>query len=346
MGENDKADHGKLMYTKLMANNHPPLNESEIIPNKQFNCPYIGLESDPTTLISFPNTANYCHKTKPARPVDTEHQRQFCLTEAYPICKIFQQHKTTPLPKIVAVEPRREKNPLRFFWISLSFLAVITLLVLAAFWVRSNWSSLFNNGFSISPQAGQTTSIPALSYPTAVVATPIPSDTPTLDLPLAVIILTPEVFETQSDTPTPLPTATSSPTPTPVPSSTQLTPGPALNTPFGPDQQFLLHKVVVGESLGNVAVLYRTSADVIRASNVLIEGASLWPDTILVILPGVTDLSQVQKFQVIQLKTPILPEDLAKEYQVNLEELLEYNKLDAEILIPAGRWLILPVNPS
>lgn len=329
-----------------MANTQFNQDDSEKSPNKQFNCPYIGLQSDPTTLISFPNSANYCHKTKPARPVETEHQRQFCLTEAYPICKIYQQHKTTPLPKITAIEPRREKNPLRIFWISLGFLAVITLLVLAAFWLRSNWSTLFTDGFSIAPQTGQSTSLPALSSPTVILATPIPSITATFDLPLAVIILTPAVFETQIDTPTLPPTATSSPTPTLVPSSTQLTPGPALNTPFGPDQQFLLHKVAVGESLGNLAVLYRTSADVIRASNVLIEGASLWPDTILVILPGVTDISQVQKFQVIQLKTPILPEDLAEEYQVSLEELLETNQLNAEVLIPTGRWLILPANPS
>ncbi len=320
-----------------MAHNNSTYDQSDNPKQRPLNCPYLGIEEDPATWLSYANSANLCYKFKPARPVDTAHQRQFCLTQAYPICKIYAQNSASPLPTIATVEPRQEGNPLRFFWISLAVLSVITLLVVLSFWLRANWEDLYGN------------SIPALApLPTDanLAANILPSQTPTEELLAAIELLPPIATSTLSASPTPSlsPTITHSPTASPTPTATQPTPGPALNTPFGPQKSFLLHRVATGESLGNLAVIYRTSAEVIRAANVLIEGASVWPDTILVIYPGITDPSQVTRFQVVQLKSPAYPEDLAAEYQVSLEELLEHNLLDAQVLIPIGRWLVIPVS--
>ncbi|OQY26353.1 MAG: hypothetical protein B6I38_11505, partial [Anaerolineaceae bacterium 4572_5.1] len=82
-----------------------------------------------------------------------------------------------------------------------------------------------------------------------------------------------------SVTPTPVisPTPTISLTPTPVPTST-ITPtasptlGPNLGTPFGREEQYILHRVASGESLGNLAYEYDTSIEAIRVASNLREG--------------------------------------------------------------------------
>jgi hypothetical protein len=320
-----------------MAHDNSTYDQSENSKQRSLNCPYLGIEEDPATWLSYANSANFCYKIKPARPVEPAHQRQFCLTQAYPICKIYTQNSASPLPSIATIEPRQERNPLRFFWISLAILSIITLLVVISFWLRANWDDLSGNSM-----AAQT----PVSTDANLAASVLPSQIPTEELLAAIELLPSIATSTQSASPTPSlsPTLAHSPTASFTPTPTQPTPGPALNTPFGPQKRFLLHRVATGESLGNLAVIYRTSADVIRAANVLIEGASVWPDTILVIYPGVTDPSQVTRFQVVQLKSPAYPEDLAAEYQVSLEELLEHNLLVAQVLIPVGRWLVIPVS--
>lgn len=330
-----------MKYTKFMADAKQNNNLSENDQPRNMSCPYLGLESDPTTWLSYANSGNFCHRLSTPKPVDVRHQRQFCLTQAHPICKIYAQDTPAPLPSVSSVEQRSKNHQLRLIAWVLILLVTITGLLILTFWLYANWEDFTNRLFSAQPAISNLTATAQEPFPTK-----IPTQTPTSFIGLASEFLPPiaTATPTASATPTLEPTPTLSSTPQPSLTPTQPTPGPALNTPFGPGNQFLLHRVATGESLGNLAIIYRTSTDVIRAANVLIEGASVWPDTVLVIYPDVIDPSQVTRFRVIQLKDPAYPEDIATQHQVPLEALLEYNQLDPQVLIPAGRWLVLPVS--
>ena len=324
----------------------PAKPEAETQPNRAYNaCPFMGLEEEPGTWLSYTNSANFCHRQGNPRPIDLDHQRKFCLTQAYPTCKVYSKYLNAPLPDAAAIAAKAKRRPVRRLWAIVAIYTTVLLVVIAAtqqtinweFWQNFNWPS-------------QQETAPGLSTPAAITASPTiasptiasPSPTITQIQPLTLALLTPLV-ESHSITPTlrPLPTASATPTYTAEPA--QPTPGPNLETPFGPNQEYILHQVKTGESLGNLAAQYHTSVEVIRAINPLIEGASIWPDKVLVILPGATDPAQAIKFNAIQLQAPAYPAQLAREYLVSLDEIVFYNQLDAQARIPTGRWLIIPV---
>lgn len=326
-----------------MADTNPNHNTQQENTHQQSICPFLGLEDDPDTWLSFANGANHCHKFTPARPVDLRHQRRSCLTQAYPRCKIYTQGTHAPLTSITSIEPRQENQTNQRLGMLLAGLIVISLLITGAFWLHANWGGLSQR--FLSAPSSENVLAPA---EVAQASTETPQSTPSLVL-AELQTSEPSATLPPSATPTipPTKTATLSPTLSPTPRLTATptgpTPGPALNTPFGPQNSFLLHRVVIGESLGNLAWSYHTTAEVIQAANVLIEGASIWPDTVLVIYPNVKDPGQVTRFLVVCLETPTLPEDIAAEYLADLQALLEFNQINARVMIPAGRWLVIPV---
>lgn len=96
--------------------------------------------------------------------------------------------------------------------------------------------------------------------------------------------------------------------------------------------------------MGTLVSLYNTTNRVIEASNVLVEGASIWPGTILVIVPGEKDPAAVTRFRVVQVETPTTVSQLAEDYGVSADDLRTYNSLGEADLIPAGRYLIIPAE--
>jgi LysM repeat protein len=166
--------------------------------------------------------------------------------------------------------------------------------------------------------------------------------TATLFIGLVSVENTPTQMElppTETPSPTaepPTPTQTTSPT-IPVP-----TEGPDMGTPFGPSLEFTLHTVQPSEALSAIARTYNTSVEVIRASNVLIEGASVWPGKVLVIIPGETDPTKTIKFCVMRLSVPITVEQLAQLQRISVDDIRFYNVLGPDETIPAHRWLIFP----
>jgi hypothetical protein len=116
-----------------------------------------------------------------------------------------------------------------------------------------------------------------------------------------------------------------------------------MGTPFGAGNRFAFHTVKIGESLSLVAETYQTTVGVIQASNVLIEGASIWPGTVLVILPGEKNQDNVQKYLAILVEEPTLVTSLSLEHSILPEEFRELNSLGEDDMIPAGRWIIVPV---
>jgi len=129
-----------------------------------------------------------------------------------------------------------------------------------------------------------------------------------------------------------------------APTEFQPTPGPVMEIPFGPDERFVLHTVKQAESYSKIVETYQTSIEVIQNTNDLIEEASLWVDTILVIMPGQTKSSGVPKFRIVLLENPTSVSDLAEEHGVSADEVIYYNSLGSIEIIPTGRWLIIPIG--
>lgn len=126
-------------------------------------------------------------------------------------------------------------------------------------------------------------------------------------------------------------------TPSPFP-----TPGPVLETPFGPDGRYLIHLVIEGESFMYLENIYNTSEAVIKTTNMLIPGTSLWPGTNLVILPGVSDPEDLPLFKVTYIDRPTELSAISMECGISSEALREYNSLGEGDVIQPGRWLIIP----
>jgi hypothetical protein len=117
----------------------------------------------------------------------------------------------------------------------------------------------------------------------------------------------------------------------------------ALTEPFGPNKEFILHQVKSGESLSMIEGFYLTSAEVIRKVNKITGSVQI--DRVLVILLNQTDPSDVPLFEVVNIDEEISVNDLALELGVPAADLVYYNGLESDTLIPAGQWIIYQALP-
>ena len=117
----------------------------------------------------------------------------------------------------------------------------------------------------------------------------------------------------------------------------------ALTAPFGPNNEYVLHRVKSTENISTLETLYLTSRAVIQESNI-IQG-SIRIDQVLVILPDVTDPTGLTTFRVTQLDTDISVEDLADQLGVPASDLVYYNDLTPGQILTSGQWIIYPAQP-
>ena len=101
---------------------------------------------------------------------------------------------------------------------------------------------------------------------------------------------------------------------------------------------------MAGESMGTLVSLYNTSNRVIEASNVLTPGASIWPGTVLLIVPGEKNAEAVIRFRVVLLESSTTVDDLSAQYSVSAEDIRMYNSLGPGDTVPAGRYIIIPAS--
>lgn len=290
-------------------------------------CPYLGLQDDPHSWLSFPNPGNLCFHAQPPQSIVEEHQKYFCLSQNYNQCPVYQSSGDQPLPEaLVHAIPAKEKiaDPRR-----MAIAATVMVLVgIILFSVLITIRSQAAERSALMTAAAQTPTVDPLAIHLTQEAA-LPSATP----------VPPTATATRVSTWTP--TATKTPNPTPTPEPTHFA---EFGERFGANQEYVLYRLNDGESLENVAKAYETRAEVIRASNILIEGASVQPGTVLLLMPGVTDPSGLIKFKIVQVLVPTLPKHIAAQNNVPLEILVEYNQIDPERLVPGGRWLFFPVQ--
>jgi len=130
-------------------------------------------------------------------------------------------------------------------------------------------------------------------------------------------------------------TPTATPTAIPTPDLSY-----ALTEPFGPNAEYVLHKVAQGEGTYSIEGLYLTSSAVIRALNGF-DGA-LQPEQILVILLERRDPSGITPLSVFYVEEALQVEAVADYLGIYTADLLFYNNLQAGEIIPAGRYVIYP----
>ncbi len=294
------------------------------------SCTYLGMEEDRDTVAGFPSVRNRCYRPAPPCAVAQDHQRDYCLSGEHVNCAAFNQPPATGMPAIWSVakmpyltQPRRRQPA----WL----LILVTCLIVLAI---SLLSPLLNLP-ALAPNLGQ-------FFPATLA--PLPSHTP----PAA---FQPPPVPTATPTPPASPTPTASPTPSPTPSPTY-TPGPtvvpgfALETPALQEPRLMLHKVRPGEGFTMLAAFYNIREAAIRQINTYPSGP-LWLDSVVVVPLDDINLDNLPVFEVYQVTQDDLTlAALAEQRSLSLELLCKYNQALPGDILPAGRWLLLPLGPS
>jgi LysM repeat protein len=156
-------------------------------------------------------------------------------------------------------------------------------------------------------------------------------------LPAGLWLLIPRPEKTPTPTPTASPTRT--PTATPTITPTQLTPGPGLNKPFGPDGKYLVHITVGGESIEYLSAQFKTSPDVIKKVNFSANQFGLWVDTPLIVLPGQKDEASAVPMQAVWIDQAVAVSDFIKKYQVD-ESTFRWDNGIIGDQVQASRWVV------
>lgn len=286
--------------------------------NVQPFCPHLGLKSDPTTSFSFPSKGNACFHAKGRPTPELEYQRATCLSAMHINCPVYKSPSGVKLPD--NIRQPKEINKLQ----PKSILLVgLVILLISGLWLSLNYrEQLFSQINRIIVPAWQQTQ---QALPSEFPPSPTVEFTPTHTQPVT-------------------PTATTTNTPEPTPSPT-ITKGPvilALGIPIGSEVQFLLHRVLEGEAIGQFATRYNTTEAAIRAVNYDLPSV-LYIDWVLVIPLNIEDASELPAFQPIQMEEGgISVEAFARQLGVDIEDISYYNHVDPNRILQPGEWILVP----
>ncbi|HEX7568705.1 MAG TPA: LysM peptidoglycan-binding domain-containing protein [Anaerolineaceae bacterium] len=285
-------------------------------------CPFLGVRADKTTYSACEEQPNFCHRSAPISSVSHERQAQVCCGTKHHICPIFSGIKPGHgFP--VAWTNRNARRNLRLRpWVLVGVtLGVLFMAVIGA---------IFR------------TQLVAVVYGSSLTSSPISTASFTSTLTQALIPISKRALtNTTSLTRPAAPSLTASPVPTAAVRPLVSTPGPALETPFGAPQTFLVHRVKAGEYLTSIAASYQTSLAVLRAVSGLNPNAILATGALLVITPGQTSPSGLLALKPLLLTVRTRVADLAKTYAMADTELRQLNALGPGDWVEPGRYVIV-----
>lgn len=284
-------------------------------------CASLGTVRDPQVCYSFPNKQNYCYRIKNPEPINLDHQNGVCLTENHKNCILNRQTSRKHLPdeilgKKLAFLPTPRTRGL---WIIVPIL-IVFVIMLAILFINS--SGFFNQPSQLGEFSNNSLS--------QLNADPAASVTPN---PINLLFLLPQKTPSKS----PAYTQESIPQTTP-------TMGPGISTPFGTGQKYLIHLVLPGESVHYLAEMYNLSALTIIETNSLVEGIPIQENQLLVIQSGGPDKTSVEKLTVLLVEKETSLQSIADNFSTTINELMILNELGSYATVPAGRWLIVPVQ--
>jgi len=285
------------------------------------SCPNLGLIYDRASYSSFPSIDNACYHVQPIKSPALTHQHEFCLTKKYAECPIYTAPVGIKLPEElqqqVEQKPKKKSILLLFGFIIILSIAIL----LGVYWktIKTIWGRP-----SQTPTQSQTTTSTELTITNT--ATITKTSTPTDSIP--------------SITPTQQVTATIiTPSPSLIPTEVRKF---NLESVIGQNPQFMIHRVIEGESLQLYADLYDTSIEAIRAVNYKFP-LILWIDQIVIIPLNLTDVSGIPPFTAYEIvENGITFEQISEEFSVPLEELLQYNSVNKDFVLQQGDWILVP----
>ena len=313
------------------------MEKSENTPNNQLigYCPFLGFREDKDTTLSYPSHQNCCYHAKPIESVNLEYQQQFCLKPSFETCTVYGKEKIERLPKEVSSNKRRRQKSRLWIWI---IGIILTVLILGVGSIAFNIIKI--PGLS-QPLVSLISSIKKLAIVShEVFEIPVTGrSSPTLEATqYANPKTTTEVLSTITPT-TITPTTIMNETPTPFP--TILAPH-SLETPFGLNTLFVIHRLVDGEGLIVIAQKYNTSVDAIKAVNykmpqVLIVGK------MIVVPVNMLTISGLRSFSIYEVEEPTMTIiEIAAKFQVEASSLALNNALPENFVLSKGDLLIVP----
>jgi len=306
-----------------MDNNEPNIgNKNE---NPMMMCPHIGLEDDPATSLGYPSAWNFCHHAKPIAVAHLDHQRAYCLTAKHTICPLFLKSENSPMPAELQAQDIKPGRSNRAPWRAIAALTVLIALVAVV-----AWQGIARGFFSLPLQQGKITSTPTLTTSPA---------SPTGAIDSATLTSTP-IGGGALTSPTQPPTFT--PTKIPSPTSTaQPVMKLALETPIGRDQEFMIHRVLEGESLDRLANKYGTTVAALQAVNYYLPSPLLINWTVVIPL-GKIDVQGLPAFQPLMVTGGMTLEAYAQSITVDVSTLSYYNGILPSYQLSGGDWLLVP----
>ena len=281
-------------------------------------CPYLGIRNDATTSLAYPSAYNYCHRTRPIEPANIEHQQSFCLAAAHSQCPVFKSEEgDSPMPEEIrghGIQPRTKKRKF-----GMGILIILLVFLAGGVFIGFNSKALALLPFGGRRTSGAGTLPISLATQTGTMNASL---TPTLQQTTVIASATPTASNTPSLTPTPRPVL-------------------SLDVPLGVGGQFLIHKVLEGDSMSALAKRYGTTVDAIRLANLNLR-SPLQPDWFIVIPVGLTDLSGFPAFEVYLVKESIRVDNLAATLSVDATQFAYYNNLSPDYVLLPGDWLLVP----
>lgn len=306
-------------------------------------CPSLGLRDDSYTSLAFPSVWNCCHRARPIVPPILKHQGEFCLSEKYQQCPVFLKQQTGPLSEHIRA-PRSRVKKFRGFSHRNTAIALVSLGVIFLL----GWGFMTDWSFPLAvTDATPTASITTV---TIAAATPLPTETaaptPTrthiatvTDSPGKVTV-PPTSTTTRTSIKTPAFTHTATLVPTAF--STVSLSKHQLEVPIGTNKKFVIHKVLIGESLSQYADEYNTSLEAIVMINYDLW-IPLWVDKLVIIPLGFTEVANLPTFEAYEVtKAGKSLETLAQELGVAVDDLKYYNAIGTAESLLVGDWLLIP----
>lgn len=315
------------MSTKDQEFHHSEINKASD------TCPYIGIKGERGSYFGYPSPSNSCFKVINPTTIKLSHQENFCLNSSFIQCEVYQNIHQETLPATIRRDVEKSESWRGNNLFRLGIAGAIALLIIVVFLFLIFQRPLYEQ------EDGATVPFGTISPSSMVFEVASLSITATEENFILGLL--------EENTPSPSLSISHTPTTTNIPTNTSTftpenTPGPGFETPFGPENSYLIHVVMEGETYYQIAQDYDTSIEVLQATNLLPEGIGLRSGLIIVILPRVKDPSGSPRFVSVLVDKPITIQEVAQVYQSNAAEIQKYNQIDPNKPIPIGRWLIIP----
>jgi hypothetical protein len=285
-------------------------------------CPYLGMKEDQTTPVGYPSTRNVCYHSQKNEIPNLNYQRSTCLGGRFRRCPMFYSEALEWMPRSIRYRPRKSfGDSKKLIYIILALLLIVVIVFILV--NHRQWTPIVSQLIIPSWQKTQRVRtyqpLPTFTNTVSLIEDPTETRETTLTPTLTI---TPELTETVTGTMTPV--------------------NLALDTPIGGDIQFIIHRVLAGESLFEYARVYDTNVDAISSVNYNLPPI-LFVDLIVIIPIGVDDPAGLPQFEAFQVTMRGLTVDsLAEELIVDPESLSRYNNLPMDYIFNPGDWILVP----